>query len=113
MREIGLADGALIRSFEIGGEIHGLALVEDGNALLVAGRGEDKIASVALDTGLVRFAPLGPEPYHLTAIPGTGTAFVSSRAEPKVWIVDANSLSAGGEISIEGEGHQMVVQPPS
>lgn len=111
VQEIGLADGMSRRGFEIGGEIHGLALTEDGSALLVAGRGEDKIASVALDSGTVRFAPLAPEPYHLTVVPGTGSAFVSSRAEPKVWIIDAATLAATSAFAVQGEGHQMVALP--
>lgn len=109
--ELGLADGAQRRSFEIGGTIHGMAETADGAALIVAGQGEDKLASVDLGSGTVRFAPLAPEPYHVTAVPGTGTLFVSSRAEPKVWIVSAETLAETGAFDIEGEGHQMVALP--
>jgi len=106
--EMSLKDGAITRSFTIGGELHGLDLSDDRTTLFVAGRGEDKIASVALSTGALSFASLSPEPYHLTNIPGTGTFYVSSRAEPKVWIVDEATLTAVGDFPIEGEGHQMV-----
>jgi DNA-binding beta-propeller fold protein YncE len=106
--ELSLKDGSVLRSFAIGGELHGLDLSDDRATLFVAGRGEDKIAAVTLSTGAVAFAPLSPEPYHLTSIPGTGTFFVSSGAEPKVWIVDEATLTAMGDFLIEGEGHQMV-----
>jgi len=106
--ELSLRDGSVLRSFAIGGELHGLDLSDDGGTLFVAGRGEDKIAAVTLSTGAIAFASLSPEPYHLTNIPGTGTFYVSSRAEPKVWIVDEAKLSAVGDFLIEGEGHQMV-----
>jgi len=106
--ELSLKDGSVLRNFSIGGELHGLDLSDDRASLFVAGRGEDKIASVALSTGVVTTASLSPEPYHLTGIPGTGTFYVSSRAEPKVWIVDESTLTAVDEFQIEGEGHQMV-----
>lgn len=106
--ELSLNDGSIRRSFAIGGELHGLDLSDDRATLFVAGRGEDKIASVALSTGTVAFASLSPEPYHLTNIPGTGTFFVSSRAEPKIWIVDEETLRSVSDFAIEGEGHQMV-----
>lgn len=106
--ELSLEDGSVLRSFAIGGELHGLDLSDDRTSLFVAGRGKDKIAAVDLATGDLTFAPLSPEPYHLTNIPGTGTFYVSSRAEPKVWIIDEATLTAIGEFPIEGEGHQMV-----
>lgn len=106
--ELSLQDGAEKRSFTIGGELHGLDLSDDRSTLYVAGRGEDKVAAVALASGAVTFAALAPEPYHLTNIPGTGTFYVSSRAEPKVWIIDGATLAAVGDFEVDGEGHQMV-----
>lgn len=105
---LSLKDGSVTRSFAIGGELHGIDLSDDRAILFVAGRGEDKIAAVALSTGAVTFAPLSPEPYHLTNVPGTGRLFVSSRAEPKVWIIDEATLATVGDFQIDGEGHQMV-----
>jgi DNA-binding beta-propeller fold protein YncE len=52
---------------------------------------------------------LGPSPYHLAAIPGTGKLYVSSAEEPKLWVVDQESLRVLNEIPIRGKGHQMVV----
>lgn len=107
--ELSLKDGSVLRSIAIGGELHGIDLSDDRTTLFVAGRGEDKIASVALSTGAIAFAPLSPEPYHLTNVPGTGKLFVSSRAEPKVWIIDAATMTPVGEFPVQGEAHQMVV----
>lgn len=106
--ELSLKDGTATGSFAIGGELHGMDLSDDRATLFVAGRGEDKIAAVALTTGAITFAPLSPEPYHLTNVPGTGRLFVSSRAEPKVWIIDETTLTSLGEFPVEGEAHQMV-----
>jgi len=106
--ELSLKDGTVTRSFAIGGELHGIDLSDDRATLFVAGRGEDKITSVALSTGVITTASLSPQPYHLTNVPGTGKLFVSSRADPKVWIIDEATLAPVGEFAIEGEGHQMV-----
>lgn len=106
--EVTLADGAVTRSFDIGGEIHGIDLSDDGTAVFVAGKEFDTLASINVASGEVVLADLAPQPYHLTTIPGTGTLFVSSREDPKVWIVDADSLAVRGEFAVDGEGHQMV-----
>jgi DNA-binding beta-propeller fold protein YncE len=102
--EIDLSNGRDVRTFEIGGEIHGLDLSEDQTHLLVAAKGTDRIVSIDLRSGNIVDAVLSPAPYHLTTIPGTGSIFVSSRDEPKVWIVDAKTLAATSEIPIEGGG---------
>ena len=109
--ELSLSDGTVLRSFAIGGELHGMDLSDDRETLFVAGRGEDKIATITLADGNVQTAALSPEPYHLTNIPGTGTFFVSSRAEPKVWIIDEATMTVKGEFPIDGVGHQMVALP--
>lgn len=111
VHEIALSSGAILRSFQIGGELHGMDLSEDGATLFVSGKGENKIVAVDLASGSVRSAPLEPAPYHLTTVTGTGKIYVSSRDEPKVWVVDPATLTATAEIAVVGEGHQMVVLP--
>jgi 6-phosphogluconolactonase (cycloisomerase 2 family) len=106
--ELSLESGETLRSFEIGGALHGLDLTDDGARLIVAGLGEDKLAAIDLDQGSISFVALAGQPYHVTTIPGVGRLFVSSRAEPKVWIVDARDLSVAGEILVEDIAHQMV-----
>tara|TARA_R110002126_G_C10485269_1_gene502400 strand:- start:3784 stop:4842 length:1059 start_codon:yes stop_codon:yes gene_type:complete len=109
--ELSLSDGTVLRSFAVGGELHAIDLSDDRATLFVAGRGEDKIAAITLADGEIQYANLSPEPYHLTNVPGTGSLFVSSRAEPKIWIFDQATMTARGEFQIEGEGHQMVALP--
>ena len=106
--ELDLSEGRLSRRFELGGEIHGLDLSDDRDSLLVAGKGTDHLFSVDLASGAVTANALAPSPYHLMTIPGTGSVMVSSREEPKVWIVDSATLTTKQEIPIAGEGHQMV-----
>jgi DNA-binding beta-propeller fold protein YncE len=106
--ELALDTGNVQRAFDIGGEIHGLDLTEDRQRLIVSVTDEDKLASVDLVSGDVAPVSLSPAPYHLTTVKGTNRAFVSSRAEPIVWVVDLADLSIAEKISIKGEGHQMV-----
>lgn len=103
--------GKVSRQFPIGGVIHAVGLSENGETLFVSGKSEDKIVAINLESGTSRSAFLGPDPYHLTIIPGTGTLYVSSRSEPKVWVVDQQTLSVRSEFEIQGEGHQMVALP--
>jgi YVTN family beta-propeller protein len=111
VQELDIEAGAISRSFEIGGELHGLDVSEDAATLFVSGNGEDKLVAIDLKSGAMRSAPLAPAPYHLAVVPGTGKLYVSSRDEPKVWVVDQASLAPQGTITIRGEGHQMVVLP--
>ncbi|MHB1219009.1 MAG: YncE family protein [Alphaproteobacteria bacterium] len=107
--ELAIERGEIARSFSVGGELHGLDISDDGATLFVTGKGENKLAAIDLKSGRVRSAPLGPAPYHLAVIRCSGKLYVSSRGEPKVWVVDQESLTPRGVIAIRGEGHQMVV----
>jgi YVTN family beta-propeller protein len=108
---LGIERGEIVRSFSVGGELHSLDISDDGTTLFVTGKGEDKLVAIDLKSGNMRSAPLAPAPYHLAVIPGTGKLYVSSRDEPKVWVVDQESLTPRSVIEISGEGHQMVVLP--
>lgn len=108
---ISLERGEIVRTFAIGGELHGLDLSDDGALLFVSGKGGNKLVAVDIGSGAMRSAPLGPAPYHLAAVRGTGKLYVSSRDEPKVWVVDQKDLAPRSVIAIRGEGHQMVVLP--
>lgn len=109
--EVSTASGKVSRTFAIGGELHGVDLAEDEKTLFVSGKGDNKFVAIDLATGESRSIPLSPAPYHVTTVTGTGNVFVSSREEPKVWVVDGKSLVVSKEIPISGEGHQMVVVP--
>jgi outer membrane protein assembly factor BamB len=108
---LALETGEIVRSFAVGGSLHGLDIADDGKTLFVSGNGEDKLVAIDLTTGAMRAVPLGPSPYHLAVVRGTGKLYVSSRDEPKVWVVDEATLAQRATITIRGEGHQMVVLP--
>lgn len=108
---LSLASGEVAGSFAVGGALHGLDLSDDGKTLFVSGRDRDELLAIDLASGQQRRLELAPAPYHVAAVRGTGKLYVSSRDEPKVWIVDQASLETLGAIEIEGEGHQMVVLP--
>lgn len=108
---LALDEGEIMRSFDVGSEPHGLDISEDGATLFVSAKGEDKIVAVDVRSGGTRTAPLGPAPYHLAVVRGTGKVYVSSREEPKVWVVDQQSLTTVGTIAIRSEGHQMIILP--
>ncbi len=108
---IALATGALVDTYRIGERLHGLDLVEDGSALLVAERDGDNVARVDLGTGAVSKQAMGPSPYHMTTISGTGLAYVSSSDEAVMNIIRQDDLSKVGQIAIGDVGHQMVVMP--
>lgn len=104
---IGVGAQKVVQTIQIGTTLHGIDLSDDGKTLFVADLGENKLVSVDLASGATRGAALAPAPYHLAAVRGTGKLYVSSADEPKIWVVDRNSLAVHGEIPIGGKGHQM------
>jgi len=98
----------VVKTIPVGTTIHGVDLSDDGKTLYVAARGDDKLISVDLATGTQRSTVLAPDPYHLAAIRGAGKLYVSSAGEPKVWVIDQQTLKIIGEIAVGGKGHQMV-----
>lgn len=107
--EIAVEAGTVTRTFEIGGLLHGLDLSEDGGTLFIAAREQNKLVAIDLDSGDLRAAPLSPEPYHLTTVGGTGKIYVSSAEEPKIWVVDQDSLNVLNAVPVQGKAHQMAV----
>ncbi len=99
----------VVKTLSIGGSpLHGIDLSDDGGTLFVASLGGNKLVAVDLASGKSRNVMLKPEPYHLKVIRGAGKVYVSSADKPKVWVIDAKSLKAIGEINIGGKGHQIV-----
>ncbi len=107
--ELAVAAGTVTRTFDIGGLLHGLDLSEDGGTLFVAARERNELIAIALDSGDLRAAPLSSQPYHLTTVGGAGKIYVSSAEEPKIWVIDQNSLSVLNAIPVPSRGHQMAV----
>jgi YVTN family beta-propeller protein len=108
---IAVDEGEVAKTIPVGSTLHGIDLADDGETLFVAVLGDDKLAAVDLRTGVYRSATLAPAPYHLAVARGTGKLYVSSADEPKVWVVDQETLAVLGEIAIGGKGHQMVQMP--
>ena len=109
-----LATGRVTQRYPAGSEPHGVALSEDGGRLYVSSLQEHRLSAVDLTTGAVATRTLDPAPYHLTTVPGSGKLYVSSRAVPRVWVVDQKSLHVDSVLATEGVTHQMVVRtnPP-
>jgi DNA-binding beta-propeller fold protein YncE len=107
--EIDLASGKTANVFPIGERLHGLDITDDGKALLVAERDGDSVARVDLASGTISKQDMAPAPYHMTSVPGTGLAFVSSSAEPVMRVINQSDLSLVRKIDIPAVGHQMVV----
>jgi YVTN family beta-propeller protein len=103
-----LRSAKVTRTIPVGDTLHGIDLSDDGRTLFVSALGEDKLTAVDLLTGVYRSTTLSPAPYHLAVVHGTGKLYVSSAEEPKLWVVDQETLEVMGEIPIGGKGHQMV-----
>lgn len=108
---IDVADRKTVKTIPVGSTLHGIDISDDRKTLFVAALGDDRIVGIDLATGAFRRVALAPAPYHLKAIRGTGKLYVSSADEPKVWVVDQESLAVLGEIPIGGKAHQMVQKP--
>jgi YVTN family beta-propeller protein len=106
---IQLINDSTAQTYPVGSDPHGVDLLDDGNTLFATSKTEGRLVAIDLRTGKITAKALGPAPYHVTAIRGTGTLYVSSRAEPRIWVVDQDTLELRDEFAIPGIGHQMVL----
>lgn len=107
---VSVADGNVARTYHVGNGTHGLDISDDRRTLFASSQKENKLVAIHLPSGKTSSISLAPAPYHLNTIHGTGKVYVTSKKEPKIWVVDQNSLSVLGEIPLpKGEGHQMAV----
>ena len=104
-----LADGRTTASYAVGAAADGIDISDDGATLYVSGNAEGRLVAIDLASGTRRDTPLAPAPYHVAAIHGQGTVYVSSRAENRIWVLDQKTLELRADIAIGGIGHQMVV----
>lgn len=106
---IDVAAGTVNKRYKVGGELHGIQ--SDGTAIYVAAREREALVRIDFATGKQFEKSLGPEPYHATLV---GDAlYVSSAAEPMIWIVDPSTLETFGQIKTNGVAHQMAPLPAS
>ena len=109
---VSVAKGDVVKTFAVGANLHGLDIGDDGRTLFVSSVTDNKLVALDPRSGAQRKLTLAPAPYHLNTIHGTGKVYVSSRKEPKIWIVDQKTLQLVGTIALPaGEGHQMVTVP--
>lgn len=105
---IDVGEHKTVKTIPVGSTLHGIDLSDDGRTLFVAALGDDKVVAFDLVTGTSRGVQLAPAPYHLAVVRGAGKIYVSSADEPKVWVLDPETLAVLGEIAIGGKGHQIV-----
>ena len=98
--EINLTKGIVATSYDVGGDPHGVDISDDGRTLFASSKKDNKLLAFNLKSGEKRQISLSPAPYHVTTVTGTGKVYVSSRNEPKIWVVDQKSLSVQEEIKI-------------
>ncbi|HKJ76240.1 MAG TPA: hypothetical protein VKA64_03465, partial [Gammaproteobacteria bacterium] len=106
---IDLARGAVTRTFQVGEQPHGLALSPDGQTLYATSKKGNRLVAIDLASGKRRSRELVPAPYHVATIGETGKLYISSRQQPKIWVVDRETLEVTGTIAIQGRGHEMAV----
>lgn len=106
---ISLAQGEVTNTYPVGSGPHGIDISDDGKMLYVSSKKSDQLTVIEIASGTSLSKVLGPMPYHIKSIKGTGKLYVSSRAQPWIWVVDQQSLEVIRKIPIKGEGHQMAV----
>lgn len=109
---VNLKDGTVARSFSVGIEPHGIDISSDGRWLFVSSKGDQKLIRIDLSDNSLSMIDLQPAPYHVAYVGAVGKLYVSSRKEPKIWVLDPVALKVIAEIDIgKGVAHQMVVLP--
>jgi len=103
------SDGTVTARYKIGDAPHGLDLSADGEFLFATSRGDERIVRLGLNNDSRKSAQLAPAPYHLAVSPVNGRLLVTSRGEPKLWILDPESLTILKEVNLEGVGHQISI----
>ncbi len=111
--EIYLIDPRRTREYRVGANPHGVDVSDDSDWCYVAVQDDNKLVAINRKKQPQRTLMLAPEPYHLAVVLGMAKIYVSSAKEPKIWVVDATTLTVIREIPISGKGQQMVQQPRS
>lgn len=107
---ISVASGKINQTYPIGKDVHGIDIGDDGKTIFISSKKENKVVALDPDSGNKRELSLGPAPYHLNTITGTGKVYVSSRKKPVIWVIDQKSMKLAGQIDLPaGEGHQMAI----
>jgi len=108
---VDLAAGKATKTWSVGKKVHGIDLSDDGRWLFVASKGTDTLSRINLSNGKITTVDLPPAPYHVAFISGLNKLYVSSRKEPKIRVLNAQTLQVENEIDLgKGVAHQMVIR---
>ena len=106
---VNLTDTKKIDTYKVGKPPHGVTLSSDGLQLFVSNKGSNSLTRINILNGNTQNVTLNPAPYHIEAIPHSNKLYVSSRKQPKIWVLDQRNLNILNEINIgKGIAHQMV-----
>ncbi|HEX22995.1 MAG TPA: hypothetical protein ENH21_06135 [Chromatiales bacterium] len=108
---IDLASGTIKQTYAVGQEPHGIDTSADGRWLFVTSKQDGLITRIDLSSGEQKTSELSPTPYHLAYLGKLNKLYVSSRKEPKIWVIDPVTLMVKNIIALEkGVAHQMVIR---
>ena len=110
VREVDLPGAAVRNIYAVGASPHAVAVSADRRWLYVTVTGADKLVRIDQRSGARRSIALAPAPYHVENAEIVDKLYVSSRTQPKLWVLDPLALELLGEIDLtRGIAHQMVV----
>jgi len=107
---VDLATGSVTAEYEIGAAPHGIGLSPDGRTLYATSQGDNRLVRISLADGKRHSTELSPAPYHLAVAPADGRILVTSRADPRLWIIAPDSLEVSKTVGLEGIGHQISLE---
>lgn len=99
--------GEILDRFDIGGELHGVAV--DPDAIWSSARERNLVVRVDRSTGERLEVNVGPEPYHMARV--EDALLVSSAGKPELWILDPETLELRQTIATNSTAHQFAVMP--
>lgn len=108
---VDLKAGVVTQRYETGASPHGIDVSEDGRWLFVSSKGDGKLNRIDLSNNKIKSIDLLPAPYHLEYVDKLEKLYVSSRKEPKIWVLNPETLMLVKTIDLgEGVAHQMVIR---
>lgn len=107
---VNLSTGGVADEYEISAAPHGIDLSPGGQMLYATSQGDNRVVRISLEDGTRHGAELAPAPYHLAVSPADGRVLVTSRAEPRLWILAPASLEVLETVGLGGIGHQISLE---
>ena len=108
---VDLVAGAVTQRYETGSSPHGIDVSDDGHWLFVSSKGDGKLNRIDLTNNEIKSIELQPAPYHLEYVDQVKKLYVSSRKEPKIWVLNPETLKLETTIELgDGVAHQMVIR---